>query len=105
MSVHTVDTPLMCLEEMVQPHWPRRWDWKCWVSETAITTPTRPRSAGTGDVPLHGDIREGADTGCPVVALQPDSPLTAAYLKIAARVLDLLPQPETDNLQTTRSSS
>lgn len=47
-----------------------------------------------GDVPLDEAIREGSDRGLPVVAAQPDSPLTAAYLKIASRLLDTLPKVE-----------
>lgn len=44
-----------------------------------------------GDIPLDGRIREGSDSGCPVVATQPDSPLTAAYLEIASNVVNTLP--------------
>jgi ATP-binding protein involved in chromosome partitioning len=43
-----------------------------------------------GDVPLHLDVREGADRGCPVLATQPHSPLSSAYLAIASRLLEKL---------------
>ena len=45
----------------------------------------------TGDIPLDTGIREGSDRGHPVVAAQPDSTITAAYLTIAERVLKRLP--------------
>ena len=59
------------------------------------SSPVRPLAHHlTGDIPLHEDIREGADRGYPVVAAQPESPLTAAYLTIACRVLESLPQSQ-----------
>ncbi|KAL5483866.1 hypothetical protein EMCRGX_G020284 [Ephydatia muelleri] len=44
-----------------------------------------------GDVPLHLTIREGADTGKPIVVSDPQSPQAEAYKTIARRVLDKLP--------------
>ncbi len=43
-----------------------------------------------GEVPLHMTIREKSDAGLPVVASEPDGPLAAAYLEIAAKVRDQL---------------
>ena len=40
-----------------------------------------------GEVPLHVAIRDGGDAGRPIVASDPSSPLTAAFLEIADRVL------------------
>ena len=40
-----------------------------------------------GEVPLHVAIRDGGDAGRPIVASDPTSPLTAAFLQIADRVL------------------
>jgi ATP-binding protein involved in chromosome partitioning len=40
-----------------------------------------------GEVPLHVAIRDGGDAGRPIVASDPTSPLTAAFLEIADRVL------------------
>lgn len=43
-----------------------------------------------GEVPLHMTIRETSDSGMPVVATQPDSPQSQAYLAIAAEVKNRL---------------
>jgi ATP-binding protein involved in chromosome partitioning len=40
-----------------------------------------------GEVPLHVAIRDGGDAGRPIVASDPSSPLTTAFLDIADRVL------------------
>jgi ATP-binding protein involved in chromosome partitioning len=39
-----------------------------------------------GEVPLAVDLREGGDTGKPVVASNPDSPCAAAFVQIAEKV-------------------
>ena len=57
-----------------------------------LSSPPFTPAITAGDIPLDEGIREGADRGCPVVAGQPDSALTAAYMKIAGGVLDSLPQ-------------
>jgi ATP-binding protein involved in chromosome partitioning len=41
-----------------------------------------------GEVPLEMAIREGSDTGRPIVAADPDGPQAAAYRDIAARIWD-----------------
>ncbi len=43
-----------------------------------------------GEVPLHMDIRERADSGRPVVVTQPDSAHSAAYRRIAKTVWSAL---------------
>lgn len=37
-------------------------------------------------IPLNIAIREQADAGAPIVAVQPDSPAAAAYVSVAERV-------------------
>ena len=39
-----------------------------------------------GEVPLHIDIRERADSGRPIVATEPESDYTAIYLNLASKV-------------------
>ncbi len=39
-----------------------------------------------GEIPLAVDLREGGDTGKPVVASNPDSPCAAAFVQIAEKV-------------------
>ena len=39
-----------------------------------------------GEIPLNMDIRALSDAGTPIVDCQPDSPHTAAYMKIAEQV-------------------
>ena len=39
-----------------------------------------------GEVPLNVAIREGGDSGKPVTAIQPDSPLAAVYREVAGAV-------------------
>jgi ATP-binding protein involved in chromosome partitioning len=46
-----------------------------------------------GEVPLNMDIREKSDTGLPLVATAPESPLAAIYRDIAANVRDQLAGP------------
>ncbi|XP_016064978.1 PREDICTED: iron-sulfur protein NUBPL isoform X1 [Miniopterus natalensis] len=46
-----------------------------------------------GDIPLHLNIREAADTGQPIVFSQPESDEARAYLRIAAEVVRRLPPP------------
>ena len=43
-----------------------------------------------GEVPLHMTIREKSDAGLPVVATEPDGPLSAIYRGIAEKVRDQL---------------
>ena len=43
-----------------------------------------------GEIPLDAAIREGGDAGRPVVTLDPASPLSAAFLSLADRVLGAL---------------
>ncbi|KAM7447210.1 hypothetical protein ABFA07_004636 [Porites harrisoni] len=44
-----------------------------------------------GDIPLHIDIRETADSGKPIVVSQPDCLQSKAYKTIASRILEKLP--------------
>ena len=39
-----------------------------------------------GAIPLHSDIRAGADSGIPIVESDPDSPVAAAFSAIAQRI-------------------
>ena len=39
-----------------------------------------------GEVPLDTSIREGGDTGAPIVATSPDSPAAQAFTEIAKQV-------------------
>nr|WP_321446240.1 iron-sulfur cluster carrier protein ApbC [uncultured Cohaesibacter sp.] len=43
-----------------------------------------------GEVPLHIDIRERADSGKPIVATEPDSDHTAIYLNLAQSIANML---------------
>ena len=43
-----------------------------------------------GEVPLHIDIRERADSGKPIVAIEPDSDHTAIYLNLAQSIANML---------------
>ena len=43
-----------------------------------------------GEVPLHMDIREGSDTGKPIVVTAPDSALAAPFLKMALSIRETL---------------
>jgi len=43
-----------------------------------------------GLIPLDMDIRKSSDDGTPIVASQPDSPLTKAYVEIADKLLEKL---------------
>ncbi len=46
-----------------------------------------------GEVPLDTAIRDGGDTGRPIVAVDPDSPHAGAFRELASRVLDALDHP------------
>jgi len=48
-----------------------------------------------GDIPLDPDVRVGGDEGTPIVAGQPESPTTQAFLDLADRVVELKPIDET----------
>ncbi|PLW76774.1 iron-sulfur cluster carrier protein ApbC [Cohaesibacter celericrescens] len=39
-----------------------------------------------GEIPLYMDIRERSDSGCPIVATEPDDPHSAIYLQLAKDV-------------------
>jgi ATP-binding protein involved in chromosome partitioning len=56
-----------------------------------------------GEIPLDAAIREGGDAGRPVVAVDPSSPLSAAFLGVADQVLTALAAPE--NAETAESDS
>ncbi|MBT5074301.1 MAG: Mrp/NBP35 family ATP-binding protein [Kordiimonadaceae bacterium] len=43
-----------------------------------------------GSIPLDMDIRKSSDDGTPIVASQPDSPHTKAYVEIADKILEKL---------------
>lgn len=43
-----------------------------------------------GEIPLHSAIRQLSDDGTPVVAMQPDSELSAPYLSLARAVIEKL---------------
>lgn len=43
-----------------------------------------------GDIPLDISVRQNADNGTPIVAAEPDSPLTKAYEDIATKILEML---------------
>jgi ATP-binding protein involved in chromosome partitioning len=49
-----------------------------------------------GDIPLDPDIREGGDSGEPLVVSHPDSPTTQSFLDLAERVAELKPLDEAD---------
>jgi ATP-binding protein involved in chromosome partitioning len=49
-----------------------------------------------GEVPLDAAIREGGDAGRPVVSTDPTSPLSAAFLEVADKVLHALSGQEGD---------
>ncbi|MCJ9427478.1 Mrp/NBP35 family ATP-binding protein [Kordiimonas marina] len=43
-----------------------------------------------GGIPLHMSVREHADAGTPIVAAEPDSPISAAYREIAGKIAESL---------------
>ncbi|MCK0068526.1 Mrp/NBP35 family ATP-binding protein [Kordiimonas laminariae] len=43
-----------------------------------------------GGIPLHMSVRESADSGQPIVACEPDNPISKAYLEIAETLKDKL---------------
>jgi ATP-binding protein involved in chromosome partitioning len=49
-----------------------------------------------GEIPLDAAIREGGDTGRPVVSADPTSPLSAAFLGVADKVIQALDGPDAD---------
>jgi ATP-binding protein involved in chromosome partitioning len=53
-----------------------------------------------GEIPLVGDIREGSDTGKPIVAAQPDHPQSQAFRAIAERILTEIANRPADELPT-----
>jgi ATP-binding protein involved in chromosome partitioning len=56
-----------------------------------------------GQLPLALEIREGLDHGRPVVAVNPDSPLTSAYMAFARRAagaLSMMPRNRKLDLPT-----
>lgn len=55
--------------------------------EGAQETASRLGVPFLGEIPLHITIRENADNGTPIVAAEPDSVYTKAYLKIAENTL------------------
>ena len=54
-----------------------------------------------GAIPLDIEIRETSDSGHPIVATQPDSPLAKAYVEIAKKVLSGIEDVETRQAQQT----
>jgi ATP-binding protein involved in chromosome partitioning len=44
-----------------------------------------------GEIPLDSAVRKGGDEGKPVVAADPDSPVSAAFIRLARRVAELEP--------------
>lgn len=47
-----------------------------------------------GDVPIDVSIRQGSDSGQPVVAALPESPSAAAYTNIAIKIISKLQSPD-----------
>jgi len=52
-----------------------------------------------GEIPLAVDLREGGDSGKPVVAANSDSPCAAAFMQIAEKVADQVSIANKNNVQ------
>ena len=58
---------------------------------------TRLETEFLGEIPLDGAVRAGGDAGRPIVAADPDSPVTAAFVALARRVMDAKPLDADDD--------
>ncbi|XP_074655794.1 iron-sulfur cluster transfer protein NUBPL-like [Tubulanus polymorphus] len=55
-----------------------------------------------GDIPLSINIRETSDQGKPIVVSEPDDPQSLAYMEIARKILDKIPEYSENYTQPNR---
>lgn len=89
----SVETPVMGLIEnmshFVCPHCNEQTD--VFGHGTGVKLADRLETPFLGDIPLDPQVRTEGDRGYPIVKSSKDSPVTAAFLEIADRVMELHP--------------
>jgi ATP-binding protein involved in chromosome partitioning len=90
----SVETPVMGIIEnmshFVCPHCDERTDIFGYGAGPKISE--KLETEFLGDVPLDPEVRTGGDRGNPIVKVNPDSPVTQAFLGIADRIMEIHPK-------------
>ena len=89
----SVETPVMGMIEnmshFVCPHCDERTD--IFGDDAGPELAARLETPFLGDIPLDPEVRKEGDRGNPIVKSSKDSPVTAAFLEIAGRIMELHP--------------